>query len=84
MPSLRKSLLLATLPLALFTLPSCQTTPAPGSSVIEETADMVERTTCADLQLPVIDEAEFNSASQYWRDLIVEMDAAWWTRCGGN
>jgi len=42
---------------------------------------MTETTVCADLQMPVIDRAEFNAASQYWRDLIIELDAVWVARC---
>ncbi len=81
MKSLSKSLKLAGTPLALLILTSCQTTPEAGSSAIVEAAEMTETTVCADLQMPVIDRAEFNAASQYWRDLIIELDAVWVARC---
>lgn len=72
---------LAGVPLACLMLTSCQTTPAPASSTIEETAAMSEAAVCRDLQLPKIDRHEFNTASQYWRDLVLELDAVWVARC---
>ena len=81
MPSQNKLKSLAVTLLALPILMSCQATPSPASSVIADTAAAIEADTCRDLQLPLIDRAEFDSASQYWRDLIVQMDAAWIARC---
>lgn len=42
---------------------------------------MSEAAVCRDLQLPKIDRHEFNTASQYWRDLVLELDAVWVARC---
>ncbi len=82
MTSLKRSLMLAlTLP-ALLILTSCGTTHTNDSSVIAEVAAQERADTCADLALPILDLEEFNTAPQYWRDLVLEMDAAWMARCG--
>lgn len=81
MRNLHKLLLPVSLFLMFPILISCQATPAASSSVIEEVAVDIEADTCADLRLPLIDEAEFNSASQYWRDLVLAQNAAWQARC---
>ena len=75
------------LPAVIFATPliapltSCTTTSSNNYSVIEETATDLQADTCADLKLPNIDPAEYDAASEYWRKLVREMNAAWQKRC---
>lgn len=75
------------LPAVIFVIPltapltSCQTSSSNSSSVIEETAESLQADTCSDLKMPNIDPTEYDSATEYWRKLVREMNAAWQKRC---
>ena len=81
MKSWRKLALPALILLSVFLLPSCQTTSAADSSVIEGVAEDTNATDCEGLKPPTYTDAEFDALEPGAVEMLLLWDALWADVC---